>query len=234
MGGPSCPLFDAGADLIRTALPTPPPHPLPCPRHAAPQCSWCGESFDRFCDHAAVCPPQTQRCPRFLRSRPGRKAPSSKRESKVSSSPGETPTDFLYVPASTDPPMCGFPSAEACSCLRPAARKAGPPTTTTQRLTEPRDTQADVPRHSQQVPSERQVVFDDHAAGWGDPERNSVTWISPPTARPATSILSWLSASLRHYSLTRRVRDVSTWAPQERRPPSLSLGGIGRLVAGLG
>ena len=54
--------------------------------------------------------------------------------------------------------------------------------------------------------------------------RNLATWISgrlSATAHPATSTLSWLSASLRHSTVTPRVPfcDVSDWLPQETPSP---------------
>ena len=74
------------------------------------------------------------------------------------------------------------------------------------------------------------VVFDGHAGGWGDSARNLVTWVHPTTSlrTPSDITSTWLSAPLRHSTVTPRVPffDVSDRLPRET-PPHLSVTTVG-------
>ena len=93
------------------------------------------------------------------------------------------------APASSDPPTFGFPRkgygpgslGAVTSCLHQAAQNLDPTTTTTTESGRLRNTQADVPRHSQLLPPEWHPL---HPSGvrWIDSARNWITWISNGSA----------------------------------------------------
>ena len=169
-GGPNSSPFDWDAGLYPTAL----EHRLRIPfLDLDTRCHSCGQVLDRFCDHAAVCRWAGDRNrrhdaePAFSSKQLRKQVSVLKRRKQGSSSFAWTPTAFSNVPASTDPPTCGFPrKRHDPRCLglrghllpplcRPETRHADDYDTEPDRYGPP---QADVSRHSQLVPSERHLL----------------------------------------------------------------------------
>ena len=195
VGEPNSLTYDWDAELTRTALQHRPLIPF---LDQNMQCALCGQILDRSCDHAAVCQRGGSRLPRIC---PRRRSPNSEGESRTSSAPD---TAGLPQRASLDRPAdVSIPSPSGPEPRRSTTR----PTVATR------------------MASASPQWFSTNTL-----ERDSATPgslnVSAPPPTPSdinlelASTSSWLSASLRHSTVTPRVPfcEMSAWLPQGMRP----------------
>ena len=203
--------------LHRTALRS----PLHSRDTKCPPCV--AQSSTGLCDHAAVCP-----CAGIATADSTQWPTSSTKRSKKQAStqrkgrPPPTPPRLRRAPTArrrVDPSQRGFDARSLGVRVSPSFQLIA----LTQNLTETRRSYG---RSTTRPPDAIETasvshpwVFNGHAGQWCDSAR---TWSpgfpndsAPPlTAHPATSISSWLSASLRHFTVILRVPFLTAQQPQ--------------------